>query len=208
MRIPRIQSESFVSRHLKLALPFSRTRLKLRFMVRGFFQVVWITAGFCGLSIDRGVFRLLISGPIFCHFPRDDRSFDESGCLVLSVGGRPWGIPVLYHEMHCPTADWYTVLITLISYTGFRLTQPVSIEQQPRGKCGIDIGSGPAEARRASRGWAHRSLKSTLRASHRSFNDVSMTWRNSPPHLLLHHPPSLACPSSTTLFSGRMIRSS
>ena len=109
----------------------------------------------------------------------------------------------------------YTVLITLISYTGFRLTQPVSIPiSNPAAKCRHrEIGRcSSGEARRASRGWAHRSLKSTLQASHRSFQRkrVSMTWRNSPPHFLLHlNPPSLALPLlHPLLFSGRMIRSS
>ena len=68
---PRIQSESFVSRYLKFALPFSRHSFETQglFMVRGFFQVVRKpTAGFCGLSIDRGVFLPLDFGADFLPF--------------------------------------------------------------------------------------------------------------------------------------------
>ena len=87
-------------------------------------------------------FCLLISGPIFCHFfsRRSEVFGQNTGCLVLTQRGRRGreGIPVLYHEMHCPTADCVHRAHHVDLLHGFPLTQPVSIPiSNPAANVGI-----------------------------------------------------------------------
>ena len=155
---PRIQSESFVSRHLKLALPFSRHSFET--------QGLWSVDFFRWFGSPQPVFVdsrstvvffcLLISGPIFCHFfsRRTEVFGQNTGCLVLTQRGRRGreGIPVLYHEMHGPTADCVHRAHHVELLHGFPPDAAGEHpEQQPRGKCRHrDIGrcsSGRRDAR-------------------------------------------------------------